>query len=308
MRVPAVAWLALAAAGCGGAPPDVAELRLEPAPGNGIVGTARHATPAFDVLACDDDGDGDVDALVNWHHHAPFERLENRAGRFHASPAVAEEPALYADAAEMERRIREAESEGLHLWHDPDRGGRWRFLWRDPEGRLGGLAARVGTSLGFLLHEGLADDEWSETAPDRARLRLPAEAGERAFSVQTRRIAVRLGVGLEAAPDRTVPPLLVGTGLTPTDGEVTLWKDDPHGAAWLDLRGRGRPDLFVARGALGGELHPPQPGKRDRLLEATGPGAPLYRPVAGAVPPDHRRARRGEALAPGGGAGPLAGW
>jgi hypothetical protein len=66
--------------------------------------------------------------------------------------------------------------------------------------------------------------------------------------------------------------------------------------AWLDLRGRGIPDLFVARGALGGELVPPHMPKRDRLFAATG-GSPRYREVEDAVPPDFGRARRVEAVA-----------
>jgi hypothetical protein len=283
-------------------------LRLAPAAPDVLGPDVPHRVPAFDVVATDADADGDVDALVNWHHHGPFELLENRGGRFASSYDLGIEPDVYAESPAMQERIRARGGSGLYLWHDLDRGGRWRFLWYDPQGRHRGLALALETSIGFLLHEGLSDDEvdpaavapaGSGTEPAgeaRLEIHLGPDVRERAFSVQTRRIGVRLAVHRLSVGGAEPAALFLGPELRPVGGDLELWKGDPHGVAWLDVLGRGAVDLFVSRGALGGKLVAPRVAKRDRWLRRVDAQPLRYEEVADAVPPDRGRARRVEAV------------
>ena len=255
---------------------------------------------AFDVVATDVDLDGDTDVLVNWHHVGPLELLENAGGVLRhpeGVPGAGLHANLYAMRDAMKRRIRQQEGEGLHVWHDVSRLGRWRFLWRDPNARLAGLALDVDTSLEILAAEGLAEGEYERLDARSARIRLGADVRERAFSLHTRRVAVRLGLSRRPArPGAPLPPLRVGPALEPAPGgDLALWKWDPHGVAWLDLEGTPHPELFVSRGALGGELVPPLEPKRNRYFVHEGQGAP-YRAVPEATTGDFGRDRRVEAV------------
>ena len=69
-----------------------------------------------------------------------------------------------------------------------------------------------------------------------------------AFSVKTEQVTPRLHVRVSAASG--APPVFVGRDLTQhTDGEVELWKPDPHGMAWVDVEGSSRPEIFITRAA-----------------------------------------------------------
>lgn len=250
---------------------------------------------AFDALAADFDRDGDDDLLINWHHHAPLALLENRGGRFVAVPETASGllenrgiPALFAAAEAQERRIEAYGAAGLYVWHDLNRGQRWRFLWLDPAG--GPLRLELETSLRLLEHGGLAGGEVE--APDARRLRVALDGRRRAFDVWALRASSQLKI---AAADGAAPALFVGSALTPAAAPLSLWKPDPHGMAWVDIGGSAHPELYLTRGALGGELAPPADPKEDRLYRHRGGGPPAYaRAAPGAVPPGYGRGRRVE--------------
>jgi hypothetical protein len=254
---------------------------------------------AFDVVAADFDLDGDPDLILNGHHSGPLSLLENRDGVFVAVPVARsglEEQRGVADVyaereaigAEIERR---GES-GLSLWHDPNRGLRWRFLWLDPGGRYEGARLRLRTSLRFAEHGGL--EEAQVEAPDPTRLEIALSGPRQVFDVWPLRAAAQLRVDLSVGePGAPPPPLFVGPDLVRfAAGSVDLWQPDPHGIAWVDVAGSPHPELYLARGALGGELAPPADPKQDRYYRATG-GSPLYeRTAPDAVPRDYARSRR----------------
>lgn len=256
---------------------------------------ARWNRNAFDVVAADMDLDGDPDLLLNWHHLEPLELFENLGGRF-----VPVDPArsgllenrdigdFYVRLADMEALLGPDDPPGLYIWHDLDRRGAWRFSWRSDRA----LDLELTTSLRFTSHTGLETDE-VETAGQRVlRVRLPAQAGPRSFSVRAKRVATRLELRAREGDDAA--PLFVGAQRTPVPGgRLELWKTDPHGVAWVDAEGSPHPEIFITRGGLGGLLRPPAAPKQDRYYVATGRDEVLYRRSApGTVPPTHARGRR----------------
>ena len=88
-------------------------------------------------------------------------------------------------------------------------------------------------------------------------------------------------------------PIFVGADLTPVGERADLWKDDPHGIAWVNVRGTPPAELLITRGGLMGTLLPPHDPKVDRFFEYTG-GDPLYGDVRTAMPAGYGRGRRVE--------------
>jgi hypothetical protein len=255
---------------------------------------------AFDVVAADMDLDGDPDLLVNWHHHEPLELYENVGGRLQRidtshddtsglfdNPGV---PQLFADQAAMQARIAESGRPGLYVWHDRNRAGFWRFLWRPPAPDRG-LAFRTDVSLPIEEVEGLRDGE-SERVDVRAlRVALPAGAGERALALRVRRVATQLKLRFPGDPR---PPVFAGATMNALSGaEPELWKPDPHGIAWVDARGDAHPELFITRGSLGGELVAPAAAKTDRyFVRSKDPRRHYRRAETATVPASYGRGRR----------------
>lgn len=260
-----------------------------------------HGVQAFDVLATDYDLDGDTDVLVSWHHRGPLELLENRGGTFHhpeGPPSAGLDANLSATPEEMDARITKAGRAGLYLWRDADGAGPWRLRWYDPSGLHRGLDLEIETSLGIIAADGLEESEQSRPDARTLRVRLAPGVGDRSFALHTRRVAVQLVLRRRpAAVGAQPPPLFLGPSLEPAPpGDFSVWKPDPHGLAWLDLEGTLHPDLFVVRGALGGELVAPLPGKRSRYYVYTPGAAAPYQLVTRGIPTDHRRDRHVEAV------------
>jgi arylsulfatase len=271
------------------APPEVFE---DPPPVPGV--------QAFDVVATDVDLDGDADVLINWHHVGPLDLLENVEGHFRqpeGQPGAGLFQNLHAPREVMLRRIRAEGTAGLHLWHDVSRSGRWRLLWLDPDGSLGGLSLDLETSIAFVGVQGLSEVEYAASDERTASIRLGPAVRERAFAIQTRPIGVRLELRRRSlTPGSPIPPLFVGPALEPVPGtDFQIWKPDPHGMAWLDLEGSAHPELLVVRGALAGKLLPPLVPKRGRYFLYAGEGA-HYRAASNALPADYGRDRRIEAV------------
>lgn len=221
----------------------------------------------FDVLAADMERDGDADVLVNFHNRARLELYENDGGRFRLrNPAdgdrsgLFENPgiaSLYATVPEMTERIREAAVSGVFLWHDPDRAGDWHVVVVPDRGDVS-VRLRGNRPLRPL---GLADRHFTRT--DEFEVRV--DVSERvAFRVDVEFVATGLEVDASG-------PLHVGPGLHRIEGgATTLWKDDPHGMAWVDVRGGPGREIFITRGGLMGTLQPPHAPKVDRFYEYRG--------------------------------------
>jgi len=229
----------------------------------------------FDMLATDMDLDGDPDLLINWHHHEPLELYENEGGRLvHRNPLGADRSGLYDNRGipylferpeVMRRRIEASDRPGLYVWHDRNRGRSWRFLWKDAPELFGGLRLRLETSLPIVEISNLETEEIERTDERHLRISLKKGMMQRSFGVRVRGVATQLVIQLESAPEGGRPPIFVGPQLTPmATGEVELWKTDPHGIAWVDVAGSPKPELFITRGGLGGELIAPARPKEDR--------------------------------------------
>jgi len=259
---------------------------------------------AFDLVSTDMDQDGDPDLLVNWHHHEPLELYENRRGRFalqnggprdtsglYDNPDVVD---LFASQDVMRAKIEEADQNGLYVWHDLNRGGSWRFAWRNREAGLPGLELSLETSLPIQELEGLAAGEGRLLGERELEISISAEEAERRFAVRATRVATQLQ--LRPKEDRNTLPVFVGTtAVRMPEGPVSLWKPDPHGMAWVDVGGSKHPELFITRGALGGTLASPADPKTDRYYEPTGGRAPMFAfAPEGVVPAGYGRGRRVE--------------
>ena len=258
--------------------------------------TAFTAPPApqfvvpFDVVSADMDLDGDPDVLVNWHNVARLELFENDGGAFRLinpegadRSGIFENPGitdLYGAADRMLAEARETGVAGVFVWHDPDRRGDWNF-YVVPDGEPVALELRANGPLTLKLDSRFV----REGGEMEARLRLD---GEIHFAANVYYVASELAV-------RASLPLFVGVGLQPAGNEVALWKDDPHGIAWIDARGSAHPDLFITRGALEGTLAPPHDPKVDRFFVYTG-ADPLYADERAAIPPSYGRGRRVEGV------------
>lgn len=259
----------------------------------------------FDTVATDVDLDGDPDLLINWHHVEPLELWRNDGGRFVLesdaaalgfvdSPGV---PTLYTASEPLEARIRAGGRPGLYLWHQPPRTAEWELFWLDPEDRHGGLRLEFETSLKVIGVEGLAEGEVQRPPNRILAVAIASDVRERRFQVRT--LGTGIAVTVRATPGRAGanPTVYAGAELEAfAEGEVTVWKDDPHGAAWIDVEGSRHPELFFTRGGLGGKLVPPASPKTDRfyLHHIEGAASQYSLAADGRVPSGYGRGRRVE--------------
>lgn len=279
---------------------------LETAPESVFVDApGPYPDPPFDAVATDFDRDGDPDLLLNWHHLRPLELYENREGRFWRVNRPGDDPSglfddrdipsVYAETPPMASRVRREGAPGLHVWHDRNRRGRWRFLWKDPGGTLGPARLEIETAAGDAGGDGLALDAAGRPRVRRERIELAAGAAAREFRA-TSPVGAPFRLRIAREDGGAPPPLFVGPEATPVrNGAFDVWLPDPHGVAWVHSEGSAHPELFVTRGGIRGSLGPPLDPKEDRYYVHRGGGAPLYRRAdAGRVPPDYGRGRRVE--------------
>lgn len=296
MRKTAVSLLlAGTLAGCS-APPQGDAASSEPPPDIGFaLDEAAFRAPAvadtmvpFDIVSADLELDGDPDILVSWHNLAPLELFANQGGGFYLisepgadraglyeNPGVA---SLYGDNEEMLAAARARAVAGVFVWHEPNRRGEWQILVVPGDGPVslrlhgnGALTPRLDEQL--LQSRGEME---AEISVDR----------ELHFAVDVAYIASELIV--EASV-----PVFAGAELVDVGERVALWKDDPHGIAWVDVRGSAEPDILITRGGLMGTLQAPLDPKRDRFFEYSG-GVPLYEDVRDVAPAGYGRGRRVE--------------
>jgi len=242
----------------------------------------------FDIVSADMDLDGDADLLVNWHNLAPLELFENRDGVFALvnGPGVDRSGlyenegvvSLYAPAEETLARARAAGAPGVYVWHDPSPREDWH-IYVAPGDAPATLQLRANSPLTPRLDERFIRrrDEFSAALEIDATLH---------FRVGVEFVATQLAVSASL-------PVFAGAELTPVGAEVSLWKDDPHGIAWVNVRGTSEPEIFISRGGLEGTLLPPHDAKRDRFFEYAG-GDPLYADARRAMPANYGRGRRVE--------------
>lgn len=297
--------LALAAGvivGCHGDAPQ-SPVRFELAPPATFVGpTGEHSNRAFDIVSADMDVDGDDDLLINWHHLGAMELFENGGGRFELVNRADRDrsglydnrgcASLFAGLDEMQRRIERVGRPGLYVWHDLDRRGSWRFTWRPDAGRSDRALLDLETSLEIAEIEGLDDTDILQRSPTKLRLALGSTPNQ-TIRLKTEQVTIGLELSLQTEAGEPLT-IFVGRDLAARPGGVVeLWKPDPHGIAWVDVEGDARPEIFITRGALIGQLRPPRRAKRDRyLLPADGS---LYELAPEAViPRDRERGRRVE--------------
>jgi len=285
---------ALLAAGCGtvGTPADDTaavplEVRFELDEAAFEAPPAPQAFVPFDVVSADMEGDGDPDLLLNWHNRAPLELFENRGGGFalvnlpaddHSgldeNPGIAD---IYGPV-EQTLALARAAGPGVYLWHEPDRRGDWH-IQVTPAGEPVTLSLRANGALTlhidrrYVVRQGEVDAELVVDEPLHFRADIYFVASQ---------LAVEASL-----------PLYVGGDLTAAGIRADLWKDDPHGIAWVNVRGTPPPEIYVSRGGLTGELLPPLDPKVDRFYEYDG-GDPLYRDVRDATPANYGRGRRVE--------------
>ena len=279
--------LAISLAAC------AAELQTPPPPADVsfVADQAAFRAPAagapvpFDVVASDMDLDGDTDLLINWHNLARLELFENVDGAFELrNPAdddrsgLRENPGidnLYAQGEEVVRRARAAGVPGVFVWHEPDPRRDWHFLVI-PDRAPATIELRANRPMTPRLDERFV----RRRGEFDASLAIDAETR---FRVEVEFVATQLNV-------RASLPVFVGAQLDEVGDVADLWKGDPHGMAWVDVRGSREPDLFLTRGGLMGNLVPPHDPKRDRFYEYQG-GEQLFRDARGLLPLGYGRGR-----------------
>jgi len=266
--------LILGCAGTPGAPPvPPAELLLF-AHTDRLTDLNTASGDVFDLTTADLDLDGDPDLLLNRHLDHPQELLVNdgtatfqlrnpkgdhSAGLFD-NPGV---PDLFSDPDPMRAAVADHGGPGVFVWHDLSPADRWRasVVPADAPVRLRVVANKPVTAI-----DGLQASDTEEIVDEFSV--LVTLTGPRELRINTELIGTQLI--LEAlGPDPAVP-FFAGTTLAPVDGPVLdLWKDDPHGMAWVDVRGGPEPELVINRGGLIGTLLPPHAPKRDRFFAHT---------------------------------------
>ncbi len=255
-------------------------VRFERAGADAFIGGRRGGDGlVWDLTAADMDTDGDPDLLVNRHARGALRLYENDQGRFSAidqtgnGASLAAHPSittLSGRAQDIIPRARASGRQGLYLWQDDARARLWHFFWKDEIGRFGDLRLLLQTADGFSGVDGIESSELERVAPNRWGVRLVAGHGERTFRLRTQRIGSQLLAEVEGVSGRPAPPIYVGqSGLRWHGGPLELWSPDPHAVAWANVEGSAHPELFVARGALGGLLQPPLGPKSDLYYVAT---------------------------------------
>lgn len=300
--VVAASWgLALTLAACGSDDPVGGLFELADASAfEGHPG--KRSSRAFDVVAADMDDDGDPDLLINWHHRVPLEVYENEGGRFRRVNAPTDDrsglsdhpgiASLFADSPAMRKLIRESDRAGLHIWHDVQRGGNWRFVWHGDGKSPARFVLEVATALNFEKIEGLEPGEVESPAEGSRRIRVDRDTGDFEFAIKTEQLTSDLQVHLRSSAGDPLPLFVGRDGTEFASGEVVLWKPDPHGVAWVNVEGSPEPELYITRGGLQGELVPPRLPKLDRYYLGGKAGGPWFVSAPdGTVPRDHGRGR-----------------
>ena len=265
-------------------------------------------SPAFDLLATDMDLDGDPDLLVNRHHQFPLELYENVEGKLTLlNPGGAERdptglldnPGLesfFASTAAMAPLLGDRGA-GIYVWHDVNRNG-WWHLWSEP------VAAGVKLEIAFNSPVEMIDVNrpytvetygLPSTLKGQKTLSVDLGPGDKPHHLRFRiqHISHRFEITARNPTGDDAPLTYWGRSLTRRSlrESVAVWLPDPHGMAWVDVRGSHHPDLLITRGGLAGTLRPPEKPKIDRFYAYSG-GATLYEHTAeGVLHPSYGRGR-----------------
>ncbi|HET6203997.1 MAG TPA: CRTAC1 family protein [Planctomycetota bacterium] len=254
---------------------------LSPRPFEDVTGESGVGAPgdlvadSFDAACADVDGDGDPDLLVNHHNLRDLVLLRNEGNlRFRdVSRESGLVPEIGVGALLGEPRDSPPEG-GFDLFHDPPRGesalGKWRVRWRAGPTRRR-FEGTVETNGPILAASAIGAR--CEVAGDARSLRFdsagPSARGaldfETKFLEGTYRFAFRADGRSEPERVRIGP-----RALCPKEMPFRLVLGDPHGVAFGDADGDGDVDLFVAEGAMEGELRPPTEPKADRFFRNEG--------------------------------------
>ncbi len=246
----------------------------------------------FTMTAADMDLDGDLDVLINRHLLSPIEIFENTPAGFVQLNPIADDrsgvydnrgiPSFYAESDQMLSELADVVEPGMYVWHDPNRSGEWN-VYTIPAAGSCDIDIRVNRPLiGF---PGLLAAELDKIDAFNATVTLGPT--RRHFQISNELIGTQLAISVDTLP------IFVGPDkLSMPPGEVSLWKPDPHGVAWVDVLGSPEPELFVTRGGLIGNLLPPHDPKTDQLFEYVA-GSTVYEQVAeGVIPSNYGRGRQ----------------
>ena len=253
----------------------------------------------FDLVLGDMDLDGDLDCFHNRHNLHRFEAFENVGGAFEQFNRRGEDvsglwenpgiPELYARGADIVPEIDARGVPGVYIWHAESLAGRWFFRVVPSPGSTT-HSMGLTTNRPLIDQVGLSHGEVERVSNVEVTIELDVTGGPRTFGFGNVGIDTQLKVVLE---DGTSLGLFAGTNfLEYPSGEVSLWKQDPHGMALVDCIGSSKPDLFISGGGLAGNHLPPHDPQADRLFESLlQPGR--YREVAeGVLPADYGRGRQ----------------
>lgn len=258
------------------------------------------ATPKyFDMVLGDMDLDGDLDCFLNRHNLHRFEAFENVGGSFEQINRRAGDrsglwdnrgiPDLYARPLDITPVIDARGIPGVYVWHAENLSGRW-FLRVVPGPGVTTQSLRVTTNRPLVDQFGLSEGEIERISDVEVQVDVDVSGGARNFAFGNLGINTQLKVKLE---DGAPTGLFAGTNfLEFQSGEVSLWKQDPHGMALVDCMGSAHPDLYISGGGLAGSHLPPHDPQADRLFESLAePGR--YREVPdGVLPADYGRGRQ----------------
>lgn len=262
----------------------------------------------FDVIAADMDLDGDLDLYANGHVEFHSELFENLGGHFQHvnipgsdhtglfdNPGI---PNLYADADEMVALINRAGAPGLYFWHDLDRHGVWRFRIKGAAS-LGEFILTVRLNSPVAQIEGLDGIEYERPNKFEVRIPLTGKHADRSFGIGANGkgdVTTQAKMALSTTSGNVPLPLFAGAErIRIESGQISVWKQDPHGMAWAQVEGSPEPELFVTRGGMRGDLMPPHEPKTDRLFLWRGQDDAHYQQAAnGVIPGNYERGRKVE--------------